>query len=157
MKILALLLLLIPFAGCKAGQGDLCAKSEDCGSGLVCFAPTEARGSFIKARSYADLERYLDTYTCVTPEDLAEAAQAHLDAACRASDECRELGYCTAKDGSCRATSDADCKGSTPCKDWGRCTAKDGYCQATIDADCKRSTACVESGRCTAKDGGCGK
>ncbi len=127
-RLLLLILLLIPFAGCKAGQGDRCAKSEDCGSGLVCFAPTEAEGSFIKARSYADLKPYLHDYTCVTPEDLAEAAQAHLDAACRASDECEKFGYCTAKDGSCRAISDADCKGSTACSEYGHCTAKDGEC-----------------------------
>ena len=126
MKILTLLLLLIPFAGCEAGQGDRCAKSEDCGTGLVCFAPTEAQGSF---RSYADLEPYLDRYICVTPEDLAEAAQAQLDAACRATKLCEVGGLCTARDGGCKATSDADCRASEGCKKWGNCTAKDGWCR----------------------------
>ena len=220
-RLLLLMLLLIPFAGCKAGQGDRCAKSEDCGSGLVCFAPTEAQGSFIKARSYADLEPYLDSYTCVTPEDLAEAAQAYLadkaiaeekaaqdraiaeekaaqarcraswynckkygrctalygygscqatsDADCRASNDCKEEGNCTAKDGRCQATSDADCRASETCQEYGRCTAsevcqeysnctaKDGWCEVTSDADCKGSTVCSERDWCTAKDGSCVK
>ncbi len=157
MKILALLLLLIPLAGCKAGQGDRCAKSEDCGTGLVCFAPTEAQGSFIKARSYADLEPYLDAYTCVTPEDLAEAAQAFADARCRARVLCKDFGRCTEKDGSCIATRDADCRASTiDCKDDGKCTAhRDGWCRATSNADCRATERCKRWGRCTAKDGKC--
>lgn len=132
--LLLLILILIPFAGCKAGQGDRCAKSEDCGSGLVCFAPTEAQGSFTKARSYADLEPYLDSYTCVTPEDLAEAAQAYraeekaAQARCRASVMCVHAGLCTLKDDKCIVGSDSDCRLSEGCKKYGNCTATDGMC-----------------------------
>ena len=49
------LLLMVPLAGCEAAQGDRCAKSQDCGSGLVCF------------------------HTCVLPEDLAGAASRASD------------------------------------------------------------------------------
>ena len=112
--LLLLMLLLIPFAGCIAGQGDRCAKSEDCGSGLVCFAPTEAQGSIIDALSYANLEPYLDAYTCVTPEGLADAAQANLNRDCRASEDCKKFDYCTAKielgRDVCLIASDADCR-----------------------------------------------
>ena len=73
------------------------------------------------------------------------------------SNKCSKLGFCTAKDGGCWATSDADCKASTYCAKNGWCTAKDGDCQAISDADCKGSTVCSERGRCTAKDGHCWK
>ena len=128
-RLLLLMLLLIPFAGCKAGQGDFCLTVEDCASGLLCFEPSEPSRIFTKEATYRTLKPYLDDYTCVTPEDLAEAAQAHLDADCRASRFCRSMGWCTSKDGECQATSDADCKGSNVCLNSGKCTAKNGGCR----------------------------
>ena len=139
------LLLLIP--ACKPGRGDRCAKNEDCGSGLVCFAPTEAQESFFKALSYADLAPYLADYTCVSPEDLGEAS-------CRASENCAESGECSYShaDSSCEATTEADCRASEYCKSVGQCLLVNGSCIGTTEADCRASDACKSMGLCSSTE-----
>ena len=86
-SLLLMLLILIPFAGCKAGQGDRCAKSEDCGSGLVCFTRGgEANDAAAEAFAISS-PRLIFLYkshikdpivfnTCVDAVSLVEAARA---------------------------------------------------------------------------------
>ena len=156
MKIIGLILLLISLAACTAGPSDHCAAPEDCDSGLVCFAPGEAEGRLFNAHTFRELEPHLESHTCVTPEDLAEAAQAHADAACRASFSCGQSGWCTAKDGKCVAGRDEDCRASVGCEEFGWCVAKNGECMTTSNEHCRDSTVyCKEQGRCTMRDGWC--
>jgi len=63
-------------ASCSRGcRGSACAKNEDCGRNLVCFAPTEAmRGGLGASVVYDELKDFLAPYTCVSPQDLARAA-----------------------------------------------------------------------------------
>ena len=86
-RLLLLMLLLIPFAGCKAGQGDRCAKSEDCGSGLVCFTRGgEANDAAAEAFAISSpdliflykslIKDPIVFNTCVDAVSLVEAARA---------------------------------------------------------------------------------
>jgi len=77
-----ILLVLTLAAGCKASEGEACAKPEDCGSGLTC-SPSPRN-------------------LCDTPATMATMA-------CQESPRCTEDGRCTAKDGECIVTCAADC------------------------------------------------
>ena len=144
-----LLVLLVAVVGCKAGDGERCAKPDDCAVGLMCGASS----------------------TCGTPESLVCAAKnpckdfglctdkdgecVATEASCAASSRCKDFGYCTENDGKCVAT-EASCAASPACKNSGFCTEKDGKCVAT-EASCAASLRCKDGGYCTAKDGWCVK
>ena len=143
MRMLATVLLVMGAMGCKAGEGQRCAKPEDCNSGLTC-GPSN---------------------TCETPEVVKRQLE---DVKCRKSRKCRLWGKCTASDGKCIATSDEDCRralgrggeatglGWPPiCKGHGLCTARNGECIAGSDADCQQSDSCRKYGECMAKNGEC--
>lgn len=109
-----LLLLLVAAMGCKAGEGERCAKPDDCGGGLTCDA---------------------DALQCITAETIAcrkanacrglgyctaknGKCQAVKDADCAKFEGCTILGQCTAKDGLCQATKDSDCAKSRAAWCW---------------------------------------
>src|SRR5262249_52839065 len=89
-----------------------------------------------------------------------ERALAEKAAQCRATDSCRDSGWCGAlsywgEEPFCAAVDDGDCARSTHCKQSGECSAARGRCEATRDSDCLASKACIEEGRCAAQDGRC--
>ena len=87
-RLLLLLLLLIPFAGCKGGPGDYCRRSEDCASGLACFTRGgEANDAAAEAFAISSphsiynyhkflIEDPIDYGTCLDAVSLVEAARA---------------------------------------------------------------------------------
>lgn len=70
------------------------------------------------------------------------------DEDCEGTALCRSLGYCTAEKGECKLRKDEDCQKTDLCKSEGHCTLRDDQCQVASDADCKRSTACTSEHRC---------
>ena len=72
---LRVLILASVITACQGRYGSRCAKNEDCGRNLVCFAATEAMRSGLGVSFLYDrLLPYLTPGTCVSPSDLAAAA-----------------------------------------------------------------------------------
>lgn len=157
---------LVPSADCKAGLGDRCAKSEDCATNMVCFAPTAPQVA--SYGTYADLEPYLDSYTCVGHGDLAEAEQAYevdviIPKRRKAAKERAIAKEKAEAEQLAKALSEwaakywyEPCHNRELCRVLGKCSTPNGIvCIAASDDHCRASERCKTNGRCTAKDGEC--
>ncbi len=66
-------------------------------------------------------------------------------ALCTESSACLKEGVCSSdKNGNCVANSEAACRASEGCKDHGNCVLSEGRCVPGSDADCSKSKACVD-------------
>jgi hypothetical protein len=82
--------------------------------------------------------------------DLAEWSEclSRLNARCRSSPGCEEMGNCTFRNGQCAPGSDIDCRASKYCKFGGNCTERHGMCDPQSDEDCRQSDLCRSRGEC---------
>ena len=126
LVVLSLSLAVLLSGGCKSDpQGTQCAQNADCSGGLVC-GPAN---------------------TCEYIQFIKQ---------CQTQPKCLDFGYCVAVGGYCQATAET-CKASNGCKEEGYCTVNPGGfgCAVGSDGDCQLSNACYRDARCTAKDGRC--
>lgn len=162
---------------CQAVAAADCAKTEGCAKGGTC-SQREGR-CVVGSDRDCQRSRRCTRYGLCTLDATAESCSKDVtcpdshapctacqnvgvcrvtnDADCRASDECRFHGSCTASGGACRATKDLDCRQAKACKQRGLCTLKDGQCIAASNADCRASDECRESGTCFVDKGGEGE
>jgi hypothetical protein len=70
------------------------------------------------------------------------------DEDCKATDNCRRMGECHARDGKCVAVSDDDCKHLSKCTEEGRCAAREGRCVVTEEG-CRATSMCKSVASCS--------
>ena len=68
---------------------------------------------------------------------------------CATTEDCRQVGLCTERDGRCLAGSDGDCIQSGICQSIGFCVARSGDCYPNSPDDCRQSRMCRFRGRCS--------
>jgi len=146
LLLLALSLLLV--TGCKAGEGEECAKNEDCGSSLTCHNFECVSIQTLREIKEKRAKRSADRAHCnrYVPHVLGRTYGAD-------ENLCFDKGLCTVSTaGECVASNDSDCTASTGCKFHGAC----GYvfdgdwarCGPRTTKDCQASERCRIHGRC---------
>ena len=173
--VLSLFVGLTAFA-CGAGEGEECAKDNDCASGLACsheglrvLGHYHAKGDPDRAPAAKPTCETVQTINCRKGDKSNCSKKGHCygrpDATqrghsqcmakssreCRYSQECYTEGRCNLnkEKGVCAALTVKDCSGGV-CKTYGKCAfdSRSEACFAQSTVDCKNSYGCKGSGRC---------
>jgi hypothetical protein len=124
-------LLTLGLLGCKAREGEQCAKPEDCGQGLTCNDLVCANPTKLKEAEEAReaKEAALEKFKAEVEHDRHEQELAEHARHCVKSKDCRRFGACgTWRDGKlfCFPTSAIDCQQSEHCREKGVCFFRPG-------------------------------
>jgi len=163
------LLLVAWTPGCKAGDGEPCAKNEDCAASLTCLEFKCVGIERMKQVKAGAEERSREEATRQQEAARAEAKRREDRIFCSSQywvshdrkqyNWCLDSGACTRLPGTgkCRVTNDADCERATGCQNEGECghTVAMGYnglpfhtCNPRNHRDCQSSQRCSSRREC---------
>ena len=150
MKYYRLLVVVLVFlVGCKAGPGEPCAKSEDCGAALSCFDFECVNIQEMKEIKVRRAKRNSDRAHCGNQYNPYN----------RSLNLCYDSGACTvSEEGKCIVGNEQDCLDSKGCRERGACgysvipvstefAGRSGtfpYCSPRNTLDCKAATECKD-------------